>query len=91
MNSNFLTGAATMLLGRSRRFRWLVPAVPLAFAAYRFYKHRKVNAIASVDEEPAFVAGNVLPEPVVTAAHPAPVPPPSVRRRKRSSARTASR
>ena len=39
-----LTAATAMLFGRSRRFRRLVPALPIAVAAYRHFTQRAGTA-----------------------------------------------
>lgn len=47
MKNNILAGLATMLLGRSRRLRWVAPALPIALAAFQMYKkHRAQSSVA---------------------------------------------
>lgn len=44
MDPKIVMAAATWLFGRSNRFRWMVPVLPLAYAAYQLYKqHQAAN------------------------------------------------
>lgn len=79
MNAKLLTGAATFLLGRSRRFRWLVPAIPLAIAAYRFLQQRRAPTAEAEQLTPL-----VSDVPTVDL-HAAPSAIPASVRRKRAS------
>ncbi len=45
MKNGILTAAVTLLLGRSRKLRWLAPAIPLALTAFKMFQQRQAAKV----------------------------------------------
>jgi hypothetical protein len=56
MKDKLVLGLATFIAARSRRLRWLVPTLPIAFGAYKLWQAREAARVIPQPEAAPAVA-----------------------------------